>query len=66
MAQLDEEHKDAEKSMEYVGKFLLKVPEENSFIAMRSQIGLDNIKKYDMVDHKHWAPIIERINSAFE
>jgi hypothetical protein len=54
----------APKSLEYVGKFLQKVPLENVLVSVRTQIQLSRIVQWDLDDSPHWKPVLDKITNA--
>lgn len=50
--------KEAEKPLNYVGKFLQEVPPENVLVAVRSQIQIDRIVSHGLDDHKEWSKVL--------
>src|SRR5579859_2848927 len=51
-------------SAEYVGKFLQKVSHENALVAIRCQINLDRVVKFNLDDHPQWKPLLDKINES--
>lgn len=63
--QLDDATKGkAPKTLEYVGKFLQKVPQENVLVSVRTQIQLSRIVQWDLDDNQHWKPVLDKITNA--
>jgi hypothetical protein len=54
------------KSIEYVGKFLQKVPHEHVLVAVRSQVQIDRLVKFSLDEHKDWTDVLNKINSQVD
>lgn len=54
------------KCIEYVGKFFQKVSFENVLVAVRTQINIERLVKFNLDEHKDWAEILIRINNQVE
>jgi hypothetical protein len=67
-AQLDD-CKDPEKppvSAKHVGKFLQKVSYENVLVAVRSQIQIDRLVKFNLDEHPDWEVVLNKIGKAVD
>ena len=49
-------------SVQYVGKFLQKVAYENVLVAVRSQIQIDRLVRFNLDEHPDWEPLLNKIN----
>lgn len=62
--QLDASKKsDPPASLVHVGKFLQHVSLENILVAVRSNIQLDRIVKWNLDDHPDWQPLLSKVNN---
>lgn len=62
--QLDAAKKsDPPPSLVHVGKFLQHVSLENILVAVRSNIQLDRIVKWNLDDHENWQPLLSKVNN---
>lgn len=50
-------------SLVHVGKFLQNVSLENILVAVRSNIQLDRIVKWNLDDHADWQPLLSKVNN---
>ena len=50
----------------YVGKFLQNVPYENVLVAVRSQIQMDRLAKFDLHNHPDWEVFLNAINGQVD
>ena len=57
---------DVSESIKNVGKFLQKVSYENVLVAVRSQIQIDRLVKFELDEHPEWASFLTKINSQVE
>jgi hypothetical protein len=64
-SQLDKasSQEDVSNSISYVGKFLQKTPYEHVLVAVRSQITIYRLARFDISDHADWDPIFKKMNS---
>ena len=61
--QLDQsKNNNADDAIKNVGKFLQKVSYENVLVAVRSQIQIERLIKFNIDDHPDWKPILTQIN----
>jgi hypothetical protein len=65
-AQLDSIDKELPPSVKYVGKFLNKVSHENVLVAVRSQVQIERLVKYNLDEHPDWAQVLGRINKEVD
>lgn len=67
-AQLDkvENVKELPPSVRYVGKFLQKVSHENVLVAVRSQVQIERLVKFNLDEHPDWAQVLSRINKEVD
>lgn len=65
--QLDQssEH-ETHPSIKHVGKFLQKVSYENVLVAVRSQICIDRLVKFNLDEHPEWEQVLNMINKQVE
>ncbi|NDB85251.1 MAG: hypothetical protein EB127_21495, partial [Alphaproteobacteria bacterium] len=49
------------KAVDHVGKFLQKINYENALVAIRSQIQLERIIKFNLDENPEWGSIITKI-----
>jgi AAA domain (dynein-related subfamily) len=54
------------QSAEYVGKFLQKVSYENVLVAVRSQIQIDRLVKFNLDEHPDWEQVLNKINKQVD
>jgi hypothetical protein len=52
--------------IKHIGKFLQGAPKEHVLVAVRSQIMVQRIIKYNLDDHPEWEPIMIEINKDFD
>jgi hypothetical protein len=65
--QLDQSEEDKQpQSVKHVGKFLQKVSYENVLVAVRSQIQIDRIVKFNLDEHPEWEQVLNKINKKVE
>lgn len=65
--QLDQAEEDKQpQSVKHVGKFLQKVSYENVLVAVRSQIQIDRIVKFNLDEHPEWEQVLNKINKKVE
>jgi len=65
--QLDQSEEDnPPKTVKYVGKFLQNVGYENVLVAVRSQIQIDRIVKFNLDEHPEWEIVLNKINKKTE
>lgn len=65
-AQLDQVETELPPSVKYVGKFLNKVSHENVLVAVRSQVMIERLVKYNLDEHPDWAQVLNRINKEVD
>lgn len=65
-ALLDQVEGDLPPSVKSVGKFLNKVSHENVLVAVRSQIQIERLVKYNLDEHPDWAQVLGRINKEVD
>lgn len=53
-------------SIKHVGKFLQYVEHENVLVAVRSQIQIERLVKYNLDEHPNWKEILSKINKQVE
>lgn len=53
-------------SIQHVGKFLQKVSYENVLVAVRSQIQIDRMVKYNLDEHPDWEQVLNKINKSVD
>jgi hypothetical protein len=53
-------------SVKHVGKFLSQVSFENVLVAVRSQIQIDRLVKFNLDEHPDWADVLNRINRSVD
>lgn len=51
------------ETLVHVGKFLQHVSLENILVAVRSNIQLDRIVKWNLDDHAEWQPLLSKVNN---
>lgn len=54
------------ESIAHVGKFLQKVSYENVLVAVRSQIQIDRLVRFNLDEHPDWEDVLTRINKQVE
>lgn len=54
------------ESIQHVGKFLQKVSHENVLVAVRSQIQIDRLVKFNLDEHPEWEQVLSRINKSVD
>lgn len=65
--QLDQsEGNESHPSIRHVGRFLKHVSPENVLVAVRSQIQIDRIVKYNLDEHPDWEDILNKINKKVD
>jgi hypothetical protein len=53
-------------SVKHVGKFLQKVSYENVLVAVRSQIQIDRLVRFDLDEHPDWQQVLSKINKQMD
>jgi len=53
-------------AVKHVGKFLQKVSYENVLVAVRSQIQIDRLVKFNLDEHPEWEHVLNKINKRVE
>jgi hypothetical protein len=53
-------------SIKHVGKFLQKVSYENVLVAVRSQIQIDRLVKFNLDEHPDWEHVLNKINKQVD
>lgn len=53
-------------SVRHVGKFLQKVSYENVLVAVRSQIQIDRLVKFNLDEHPDWEQVLNKINKQVD
>ena len=53
-------------SIKYVGKFLHKVSYENVLVAVRSQVQIERMVKFNLDEHPDWANVLSKINKQVD
>lgn len=53
-------------SARHVGKFLQKVSYENVLVAVRSQIQIDRLVKFNLDEHPEWEHVLNKINKQVD
>lgn len=53
-------------SIKHVGKFLHKVSHENVLVAVRSQVQIERLVKFNLDEHPDWAQVLGRINKEVD
>lgn len=53
-------------SVRHVGKFLQKVPQENVLVAVRSQIQIDRLVRFNLDEHPDWEQVLNKINKQVD
>lgn len=54
------------QSIKHVGKFLQKVSYENVLVAVRSQIQIDRLVKFNLDEHPEWEQVLNKINKQVD
>jgi hypothetical protein len=54
------------KSVQHVGRFLQKVSYENVLVAVRSQVQIDRLVKFNLDEHPDWAQVLNKINKQVD
>jgi hypothetical protein len=52
--------------VKHVGKFLQKSSFENVLVAVRSQITIDRLVKFNLDEHAEWEPVLSKINKRVD
>ena len=65
-SQLDDVSTEMPPSVKYMGKFLNKVSYENVLVAVRSQVQIDRLVKFNLDEHPDWAQVLGRINKEVD
>ena len=53
-------------SIKHVGKFLHKVSYENVLVAVRSQVQIERMVKFNLDEHPDWANVLSKINKQVD
>lgn len=53
-------------SVKFVGKFLQKVSYENVLVAVRSQIQIERLVKFNLDEHPEWEQVLSKINKQVD
>lgn len=53
-------------SVKYMGRFLQKVSYENVLVAVRSQIQIERMVKFNLDEHPDWCDVLAKINKQVE
>jgi hypothetical protein len=53
-------------AIKHVGKFLHKVSHENVLVAVRSQVQIERLVKFNLDEHPDWAQVLGRINKEVD
>ena len=65
--QLDQSDEDnPPSSIKHVGKFLQKVSYENVLVAVRSQIQINRLVKFNLDEHPDWEVVLNKINKKVD
>lgn len=64
--QLDGSGSEMPRSVEYVGKFLQKVTQEYVLVAVRSQVQIDRLVKFNLDEHPEWESVLSQINKQVD
>lgn len=65
--QLDSsEENDLPPAVKYVGKFLNSVSYENVLVAVRSQIQIDRLVRFNLDEHPDWEVVLNKINKQVD
>lgn len=62
----DSSEKDNIPAIGHVGKFFQKVSYENVLVAVRSQIQIERLVKYNLDEHEQWADVLAKINKKVD
>ncbi len=54
------------QSIKHVGKFLQRVSYENVLVAVRSQIQIDRLVKFNLDEHPDWEHVLNKINKQVD
>lgn len=54
------------QAIKHVGKFLQKVSYENVLVAVRSQIQIDRLVKFNLDEHPDWEQVLSKINKQVD
>lgn len=67
-SQLDEvkDIKNLPSSINHVGKFLANVTYENVLVAVRSQVQIDRLVRFNLDEHPDWSIVLSRINKEVD
>lgn len=66
-SQLDQvEGTELPPSVKHMGKFLNKVSHENVLVAVRSQVQIERLVKFNLDEHPDWAQVLGRINKEVD
>ncbi len=65
-AQLDQVENELPPSVKHMGKFLNKVSHENVLVAVRSQVQIERLVKFNLDEHPDWAQVLGRINKEVD
>jgi hypothetical protein len=61
-----QEIKDLPPSIKFIGKFLNSVSHENVLVAVRSQVQIERLVKFNLDEHPDWAAVLSRINKEVD
>ena len=65
--QLDQaDENDTPTSVKHVGKFLQRVSYENVLVAVRSQIQIERLVKFNLDEHPDWEQVLNKINKQVD
>lgn len=65
--QLDQANEnDPPACIKHVGKFLQKVSYENVLVAVRSQVQIDRLVKFNLDEHPDWEQVLNKINKQVD
>jgi hypothetical protein len=53
-------------AIKHVGKFLHKVSHENVLVAVRSQVQIERLVKFNLDEHPDWHQVLGRINKEVD
>lgn len=53
-------------SVKHMGKFLAKVSHENVLIAVRSQVQIERLVRFNLDEHPEWAQVLGKINKEVD
>ena len=65
-AQLDQVENELPPAVKHMGKFLNKVSYENVLVAVRSQVQIERLVKFNLDEHPDWAQVLGRINKEVD